>query len=107
MIQLRYDDIRLTPWGIIKPILKRLLVAFALLVGVLFAVGFVLPASTHVERSITIACPPAEVFAMLNSYQRFNAWSPWHGRDPKTVYTFEGPAEGVGAGMRWLRWSSE
>ena len=38
---------------------------------------------------------------MLNSYQRFNAWSPWHGRDPKTVYTFEGPAEGVSAGMCW------
>ena len=82
-------------------VLKRLLVAVLLLVGVVIVGGFVLPASTHVERSTTIARPPAEVFAMLNSYRRFNEWSPWHGRDPNTVYTYEGPAEGVGAGMRW------
>ncbi len=100
-MQLRYDDLHLAHWEMVMSILKRLLVAVALLVGVLVAVGFVLPASTHVERSITIARPPAEVFAVLNSYQRFNAWSPWYGRDPKTVYTFEGPAQGVGAGMRW------
>jgi uncharacterized protein YndB with AHSA1/START domain len=82
-------------------ILKRLLIALLLLVAVVIVGGFVLPASTHVERSISIARPPAEVFAMLNSYRRFNEWSPWHGRDPKTVYTYEGPTEGVGAGMRW------
>ena len=82
-------------------ILKRLLIALLLLVGVVIAGGFALPASTHVERSVSIARPPAEVFAMLNSYRRFNEWSPWHGLDPKTAYTYEGPAEGVGAGMRW------
>lgn len=82
-------------------VLKRLLLVVVGLVTVVIVGGFVLPASTHVERSTTIARPPAEVFAMLNSFRRFNEWSPWHGRDPKTVYTFEGPAEGVGAGMRW------
>ena len=82
-------------------ILKRLLVVLLLLVGVVIVGGFVLPASTHVERSVSIARPPAEVFAMLNSHRRFNEWSPWHGLDPKTTYTYEGPAEGVGAGMRW------
>ncbi len=82
-------------------ILKRLLVALLLFAGAVVVAGFALPASTHVERSIRIARPPAEVFAMLNSYRRFNAWSPWHGRDPKTVYAYEGPTDGVGAGMRW------
>jgi uncharacterized protein YndB with AHSA1/START domain len=82
-------------------VLKRLLFALLLLVGVAIVGGFVLPASTHVERSVIIARPPADVFAMLNSYRRFNAWSPWHARDPKTTYTYEGPAEGVGVSMRW------
>jgi uncharacterized protein YndB with AHSA1/START domain len=82
-------------------VLKRLLVGIVVLVVALIAAGFALPGSTHVERSIEIARPPGEVFAVLNSYRRFNEWSPWHGLDPKTVYTYEGPAEGVGASMRW------
>jgi uncharacterized protein YndB with AHSA1/START domain len=82
-------------------VLKRLLIAVLLLAAVMVAVGLALPASTHVERSISIARPPAEVFTVLNSYRRFNEWSPWHGLDPKTTYAYEGPAEGVGASMRW------
>jgi uncharacterized protein YndB with AHSA1/START domain len=81
--------------------LKRLLVALVLIVGAVIAGGFVLPSSTNVERSVVIARPPAEVFAVLNSYRRFNEWSPWHGRDPRTEYSFEGPETGLGAGMRW------
>jgi uncharacterized protein YndB with AHSA1/START domain len=82
-------------------VLKRLLVWVLGLVVAVAAIGFALPDSTHVERSVSIARPPAELFAMLNSYRRFNEWSPWHGRDPKTLYSYEGPTEGVGAGMRW------
>ncbi|MBP3983083.1 SRPBCC family protein [Pseudoxanthomonas helianthi] len=73
-----------------------------LLLGVAFVVGgLVLPASTHVERSVAIARPPAEVFAVLNSFQRFNEWSPWAGLDPQAQYSYEGPASGAGAKMRW------
>jgi uncharacterized protein YndB with AHSA1/START domain len=82
-------------------LLKRLLKALLVLVVVFCAGGFLLPATTRVEREITIARPPADVFAMVDSFRRFNEWSPWHGRDPKTVYTYEGPERGVGASMRW------
>ena len=79
---------------------KMLLVALAL--ALVFVVGgFLLPSTTHVERSVVIARPPASIFAMVNSFRRFNEWSPWHARDPKTVYTFEGPESGVGASMAW------
>ncbi|MFD0739278.1 hypothetical protein ACFQZQ_08305 [Lysobacter koreensis] len=45
--------------------------------GLVFAGGgFLLPSSTHVERSITIQRSPGDIYAMLNSYQRFNQWSP-------------------------------
>lgn len=73
-----------------------------ILLGVLLGAGsLLLPGRTHVERSITIERPPAEVFATLNSFRRFNEWSPWFAADPQAKYTYEGPAEGVGAGMRW------
>jgi carbon monoxide dehydrogenase subunit G len=83
-------------------ILKWLLGVLLALVVLFVGIGLLLPASTHVERSITIAKPPAEVFAMLNSYERFNLWSPWFERDPQAAYTYEGPASGVGASMRWV-----
>ena len=73
-----------------------------ILLGVLLVLGsLLLPARTHVERSITIQRPPAEVFATLNSFRRFNEWSPWFAADPQAKYTYEGPVESVGAGMRW------
>lgn len=77
----------------------------ALIVGfglVLTVGGLLLPAATHVERSVVIARSPEQVFATLDSFQRFNAWSPWAEYDPQAKYTFEGPARGVGARMRWV-----
>jgi len=78
-------------------LIKGLIVFLVLLVAVLIGVAFVLPASAHVERSITIARPAAQVFAVVNSYRRFNEWSPWAAKDPSAHYTVSGPVAGVGA----------
>jgi effector-binding domain-containing protein len=55
----------------------------------------------HVERSITVERPPATVFAVVNSYRSFAAWSPWADRDPGAVYEFSGPESGPGARLSW------
>jgi len=81
----------------IKGFLIFLAVTFVILVGV----AFVLPASAHIERSITIARPASEIFPVLNSYRRFNEWSPWFGKDPTASYDVTGPASGVGAKQSW------
>jgi uncharacterized protein YndB with AHSA1/START domain len=71
-------------------------------IGLLLGLGgLLLPATTHVERSVVIERSPEQVFATLNSFERFSAWSPWAEYDPQAKYTFEGPASGVGARMRW------
>ena len=76
--------------------------AVVVVLGLLLVAGsLLLPASTHVERSIVIDRPPAQVFATVNSFQRFREWSPWAAYDPDAKYTFEGPAHGVGARMTW------
>jgi uncharacterized protein YndB with AHSA1/START domain len=80
---------------------KGLLTVGGLLV-VLAVVGMILPRHVHVQRSVVIARPAPAVFAQLNSYAQFNKWSPWADLDPQAKYTFEGPAEGVGATMRWV-----
>ena len=83
-----------------KP-LKIIAVLLLVLAGTFVAGGFLLPASTHVERSIVIDRPPADVHAMLDSYRRFNEWSPWAGADPDARYDYSGPERGVGAMLSW------
>lgn len=83
-------------------ILKFLFVAVLLLAAVFVVGGFLLPDRVHVERATTIERSPAHVFAILNSYRRFNEWSPWAAKDPNASYTFSGPASGVGAKLAWV-----
>lgn len=82
--------------------LKRLVVFLLVLIALAIGVAFVLPNSAHVERSTTIARPASTVFAVLNSYRRFNEWSPWFGKDPGAHYTISGPVAGVGAKQSWV-----
>lgn len=82
-------------------LMKRLLVGLAGLLIALVVIGFLLPSSARVERSIVIDRPASLIFPLLNSYQRFNDWSPWHGIDPNTEYTYGEIASGVGATMTW------
>ncbi len=83
-------------------VLKKILLGLAVLLALLILLGFLLPSSAHVERSTVIQAPPANVFALVNSFKGFNRWSPWAERDPETVYTFSGPDFGVGAAMSWV-----
>ena len=84
-----------------KTVLKGLLYLVVLLAVVFVIGGFLLPARTHVERSITIERPPGEVHAILDSYKRFNEWSPWYDIEPTAKYSYSGPESGVGATMNW------
>jgi hypothetical protein len=82
-------------------IFKGLLYAISLLLVVLLAAGLLLPNSAHVVRSVNTAASPDTVYAIVNGFARFNEWSPWADLDPKTRYSYSGPATGVGAKMAW------
>lgn len=79
----------------------RVLLAIAALV--LGFVGFVAmqPSEFRVTRSATMNAPAAEVFAQVNDFQKWGAWSPWAKVDPAAKNTFEGPASGTGAIFHW------
>lgn len=83
-------------------VLKKVLIALIGLAVVLCGVAVFLPDKAHVERSTTIAAHPSTVFALLNSYKRFNEWSPWAAMDPTSKYTYSGPASGVGSKLAWV-----
>lgn len=87
----------------LKKILKYLAVAVILLV----AIAYILPGSVHVERETVIKAAPADVFALVNSFENFNQWSPWYEKDPDGDYRIEGPEQGVGARMTWASEKSD
>ena len=77
-----------------------LLVVAALLVVFLIIVALQSD-DYRVSRSIPIAATPAAVFAHVNDLHKFQEWNPWAKVDPQCKNTFEGPAAGKGAIMRW------
>jgi len=81
--------------------LKKLLGALLIVVIVLVGVAYMLPRDSHVERSVVIDRPAAVVFPFVNSFKRFNEWSPWVQYDPNAKLTFSGPDAGPGAAMSW------
>ena len=61
--------------------MKKIIIGVLALVGLLI-VGILVAASLqppdyHVERSIVIAAPPAEVYALISDLNRYREWSPW------------------------------
>lgn len=59
------------------------------------------PDSFSVERTISISAPPEKVFAHLNDFHAWDAWSPWAKLDPAMKTTYGGPASGPGATYEW------
>ncbi len=83
-------------------IFMKILGAFAALVLIISAIGFIFfPSHIHVERSIIIDRDKSVIFNFLNELKNQPAWSPWHEKDPNTKYTFSNPSSGVGAEMKW------
>lgn len=83
------------------PLWKKIFFTVSALLFAVVASSWLLPRQVAVERSVLIERPPAEVYALLNGFERFNEWSPWFAADPAAVYTHSGPATGVGARHAW------
>ncbi|WP_319545756.1 SRPBCC family protein [Ruegeria conchae] len=82
-------------------LIKRILVAFLLIILALVGVSFLLPGKAEVSRSITIDAPAAKIFPYVNSMQETEKWSPWLSRDPETKLSYSGPDAGVGNTLNW------
>jgi uncharacterized protein YndB with AHSA1/START domain len=79
----------------------RIIIGLLVLAALILGGAMFLPDSAHVERSIEIAAPPEAVFAHVIDYRKWQAWSPWAGKDPNMKLIYQGPQTGVGAKMSW------
>ena len=81
--------------------LKKIFIAIAVIVVVFVVVVAMQPSEFRIERSARISAPAPAVFAQVNDFHNWEAWSPWAKLDPAAKATFEGPPAGRGAIFRW------
>jgi hypothetical protein len=79
----------------------KILVALVAIAVVLVVVVATRPSGFRVERTATMAAPAPVVFAQVNDFHRWEAWSPYAKRDPGMRKSFEGAPAGVGAIYSW------
>lgn len=84
-----------------KKVLLAILGIFVAAIAIILGLAATKPATFRVERKAEIAAPAGIVFANLNDFHRWGAWSPWEHLDPKMTREFSGPDQGVGAAYAW------
>jgi hypothetical protein len=85
----------------IKKILLGLVVFIVVVVVVFVCIVALQPAHYRVERSATINAPASVVFAQVNDFHKWEAWSPWAKIDPAMKHAYEGATSGTGAIYTW------
>jgi uncharacterized protein YndB with AHSA1/START domain len=60
-----------------------------------------MPSEFRVTRSRRISASAAAVFAQVNDFRNWTAWSPWAALDPAMKQTYAGAAAGRGAVYEW------
>ncbi len=80
---------------------KKILIGFAAIIAIFLIVVATRPADFRVERSATIAAPPAALFDQVNDHHKFTTWNPFMKLDPNVKNTYSGPDSGVGAVCSW------
>lgn len=81
--------------------IKKLLIVVVLAIAGFAGYVATLPDAYQLARSTVIAAPPETVFANLEDFRRWEAWSPWAKRDPTAKATFTGEPKGQGAVFGW------
>jgi len=59
------------------------------------------PGTFRVQRAASIKAPPEKVFALINDFNRWGAWSPWEKKDPAMKRSFGATTAGKGATYAW------
>ncbi|HEX4794973.1 MAG TPA: SRPBCC family protein [Humisphaera sp.] len=82
--------------------LTPILIAVAAIIVLLIIIVAMQPAEFRIERATTISAPPAAVFAQVNDFHNWQAWSPWAKIDPAMKQSYEGAPAGTGAIYSWV-----
>ncbi len=68
----------------------------------LLGVAATKPNSFRVARSTVIKAPPEKIYALIDDFHAWGAWSPYEKLDPAMTRTYGGPARGLGSTYAWV-----
>lgn len=81
--------------------LKIIAIFVAVLIAGVLIFATTKPDTFRVQRATSIKAPPEKVFALINDFNRWGAWSPWEKKDPAMKRTFGATTSGKGATYAW------
>src|ERR1041385_1721836 len=76
------------------------IIVIVLVIGVLLY-AYSLPDTFRVEREVDIQASPEKVFALINDFRAWDAWSPWEKKDPRMKRVYSTETSGKGANYAW------
>jgi Polyketide cyclase / dehydrase and lipid transport len=81
--------------------IRTIAIIILVLVGAVLVYALTQPDTFRVERSIVIKAPPEKIFAQINGFHQWEAWSPWEKIDPAIKRSYSGADNGKGAVYGW------
>jgi carbon monoxide dehydrogenase subunit G len=81
--------------------IKTIVVVVVVLIAGVLIFAATKPDKFRVQRAASIKAPPEKIFAFLNDFRRWDAWSPWEKKDPAMKRTFGAATSGKGAVYAW------
>lgn len=81
--------------------LKKILIVAVVAIAALVVIISKQPSDFSVSRNLAMDASKSAVFAHVNNFHKWHAWSPWAKLDANAKTEFEGAEEGVGAVMKW------
>jgi uncharacterized protein YndB with AHSA1/START domain len=76
-------------------------IALVVLIAAVVIIAATKPDTFRIERSASLKAPPERIFALINDFHNWGAWSPWEKMDPNLKRTFSGQPSGTGSIYEW------
>jgi uncharacterized protein YndB with AHSA1/START domain len=80
----------------------RVVIAGAILIGLVLIFAASKPKTFRIQRSIGIGAPPEKVFRLIDNLHNWARWAPQDREDPSMTRTYSGPENGKGAASEWI-----
>ena len=81
--------------------LSLIAIGAGILIAALLGVAAARPNTFRVQRSRKIQAPPETIFALLQDFRQWPAWSPYEKLDPAMSREYSGAPSGAGAVYQW------
>jgi uncharacterized protein YndB with AHSA1/START domain len=84
-----------------KIMFKSLAIAIVFVITCILGFAATKPDTFRVERATRVKAPPEKVFALINDFKAWTAWSPWEKKDPAMKRIYGATTSGKGAQYSW------